>query len=122
MTPEHLRDLIAQGEGPTLEFKRALTKDLGRELCAFANSDGGILLIGVSDLGRIVGVADHNRAKSRVQSIARSADPPIDVEIDAINEVLRVTIPTQPHKAVLLWRTVLPTGRSHQPTDVESRD
>ena len=98
MTPEHLHDLIAQGEGPTLEFKRALTKDLGRELCAFANSDGGTLLIGISDLGRIVGVADHNRTKSRVQRIAHSADPPIEVEIDAIDEVLRVTVPIQPHK------------------------
>ena len=98
MTPEHLHDLIAQGEGPTLEFKRALTKDLGRELCAFANSGGGTLLIGISDLGRIVGVADHNRTKSRVQSIARSADPPIDLEIDAIDEVLRITVATQPHK------------------------
>ena len=98
MTPEHLHDLMAQGEGPALEFKRALTKDLGRELCAFANSDGGTLLIGVSDPGRIVGVADHNRTKSRVRSIARSADPPIDVEIDALDEVLRVIVPTQPHR------------------------
>ena len=98
MTPEHLHALIAQREGPALEFKRALTKDLGRELCAFANSDGGTLLIGISDLGRIVGVADRNRTKSRVRSIARSADPPIEVEIDAIDEVLRVTVPIQPHK------------------------
>lgn len=89
---------MAQGEGPTLEFKRALTKNLGRELCAFANSDGGTLLIGISDLGRIVGVADHNRTKSRVKSIARSADPPIDVEIDTIDEVLRITVPSQPKK------------------------
>lgn len=98
MTQDRLDDLIAQGEGPALEFKRGLTKDLGRELCAFANSAGGTLLIGISDLGRIVGVADHNRTKSRIRSVARSADPPIDVEIDAIDEVLRVTVPTQPHK------------------------
>ncbi len=98
MTQDRLDDLIAQGEGPTLEFKRALTKDLGRELCAFANSDGGTLLIGISALGGIVGAANHNRTKSRIQRIARSADPPIDVEIDAIDEVLRVTVPTQPHK------------------------
>ena len=41
MTREHLHDLIARGEGPALELKRSLTKDLGRELCAFANCDGG---------------------------------------------------------------------------------
>ena len=98
MTLAPLHDLIAQGEGQTLEFKRSLTKDLGRELCAFANSGGGTLLIGISDLGRIVGVADHNRTKSRIQNVARSADPPISVEIDAIDDVLCVIVPPQHYK------------------------
>ena len=99
MTCERLHDLVAQGEGPALEFKRSVTKDLGRELCAFANSGGGTLLVGVSDGGRIVGVAKHNRTKSRIQSIARSADPPIEVGIDAIDEILRVTVASRPHTA-----------------------
>ncbi len=95
MTHDQLHDLIADGEGPTVEFKRSLTKDLGRELCAFANADGGVILLGVADSGRIVGVDNRNRVKSRIQSTARSADPPIDVEIDSIAEVLRVTVPPQ---------------------------
>ena len=98
MTGAHLHDLIAKGESRTLEFKRTLTKNLGRALCAFANSDGGTVLIGLSNRGRIVGVTDHSRAESRVQSIARSADPSIDVEIDTFDEVFRVTVPPQPHK------------------------
>ena len=36
-----LSSAIARGEGATLEFKRSLTKDVGRELCAFANAGGG---------------------------------------------------------------------------------
>jgi len=72
--------------------------NVGRDLCAFANSDGGTLFIGISSHGKIVGVADHDRTTSRIQSIARSADPPIAVEIDAIDEVLRVTVPLQPYK------------------------
>ena len=98
MIREHLHDLIAQGEGSALEFKQSVTKDLGRHLCAFANADGGTLLIGISDRGRIVGVADHNRIKSRIQNVARSADPPISVEIDTIDDVLRVIVPPQHHK------------------------
>ena len=98
MNQEALNDLIAQGEGSALECKQSLTKDLGRQLCAFANTYGGTLLIGISDRGRIVGVADHNRVKSRIQGVARSADPPISVEIDAINDVLRVIVPPQHHK------------------------
>ena len=82
MNPQSLSDLLALGEGSTTEFKRAMPSDLGREICAFANATGGVILLGVSDAGEIVGVDDHNRLKSRVQSTARSADPPISVEVE----------------------------------------
>jgi len=74
-----LMDQVALGEGFTTEFKRAGTSNLGREICAFANATGGVILIGVSDNGQIVGVVNHNRLKSEVQATARSADPPIAV-------------------------------------------
>ena len=95
MTREDISNLIAQGEGATLEFKRSLSKELGREVCAFANARGGTILIGVSDTGEIVGVSDQNRLKSRVQSIARSADPTMVVEIESGGEVLVVVVPPQ---------------------------
>ena len=93
-----LAGVLASGEGPTVEFKRSLTKDIGRELCAFANAGGGTVLIGVSDAGKVVGVADHNRLKSRVVSTARSADPPIVVEVESVGEILRVAVPPQKRK------------------------
>ncbi len=98
MTQEELKDATLTGEGPSLEFKRSLSKNVGRELCAFANASGGSLLVGVADDGAIVGVSDHNLLKSRIQSIARSADPPIQVEVDAVDDVLRVTVPPQQSK------------------------
>lgn len=99
MRQDHLHDLIAQGEGREMEFKRSPSKNLGRELCAFANSGGGTVLIGISDRGRIVGVDNHNRARSRIQSVAQSADPPISVEIESVGDILRVTVPAQSHQA-----------------------
>lgn len=69
-------NLIALGEGFTTEFKRSMPSDLGREICAFANATGGVILIGVDDAGAVVGVGDHNRLKAQVQSISRSAGPP----------------------------------------------
>ena len=93
-----LAKLLAGGEGATVEFKRSLTKDLGRELCAFANAGGGTVLVGVSDAGKLVGVTDHNRLKSRVLSTARSADPPIEVEVKSAGEILRVVVPPQKRK------------------------
>ena len=75
MNHQTLSDFIARGEGSNTEFKRAMPADLGREMCAFANASGGVILLGVSDAGEIVGVAGHNRLKSRVHSTARSAGP-----------------------------------------------
>ena len=93
-----LSDLISLGEGFTTKFKRSLPSDLGREICAFANATGGVILIGVDDAGTVVGVANHNRLKSQVQSVARSADPPVAVEMESEGEVLLVTVPEQHSK------------------------
>lgn len=63
-----------------------------------ANADGGTVLLGVTDTGKVVGVADHNRLKARVLSTARSAEPPIEVEVESAGEVLRVAVPPQKRK------------------------
>ena len=97
-TASELARLIAGGEGVGVELKRSLNKDIGRGLCAFANAGGGTVLLGVSDDGKVVGVADHNRLKARVSSTARSADPPIEVEVESVGDVLRVVVPPQKRK------------------------
>ena len=54
----HLKDLIASGEGQTLDFKYCVSdsRKIARTLVAFSNSDGGRLLIGVRDNGSIAGI------------------------------------------------------------------
>ncbi len=98
MNREELADIIALGEGFTTEFKRSGTSRLGRELCAFANATGGVILLGVTDNGEVCGIAGHNRLKSEVQSVARNADPPIAVEIESVDEALCVRVPAQHSK------------------------
>ena len=53
-----LADQISLGEDSTIEFKRELPdrKKLADEIGAFANTNGGVILIGVDDDGTIVGV------------------------------------------------------------------
>lgn len=53
-----LKKLVAEGEGLHLEFKRkaAYPEKIVRELIAFANTEGGTLLVGVDDDGTIPGV------------------------------------------------------------------
>ena len=122
MTRDAISDLIAGGEGATVEFKRSLARDVGRELCAFANAGGGMVLLGVTDAGKVVGVADHNRSKARVLSTARSADPPIEVEVESAGEVLRVAVPPQKRKPYSFGGAVLHARRREQPAIVERRD
>ena len=71
MTQDAIMGLLARGEGATVEFKRSLTKEIGRELCAFANAGGGIVLVGVSDAGQIVGVTDASPRQGQVSSYPR---------------------------------------------------
>lgn len=55
---EYIHKLIAQGENQQLDFKFEISdsKKIARTLVAFANTDGGRLLIGVKDNGAIAGV------------------------------------------------------------------
>jgi len=53
-----VNQLIRQGEGSNIEFKAKTNfpDKIVRELIAFANTSGGILLVGVTDDGKISGV------------------------------------------------------------------
>lgn len=55
---KYLRALIAEGEHQQLDFKFEINdaRKIARTLSAFSNTDGGRLLIGVKDNGRISGV------------------------------------------------------------------
>ena len=51
-----LLDVISQGESAFVEFKTSFQKEVIETLTAFANTQGGTVLMGVSDVGQIVGV------------------------------------------------------------------
>lgn len=52
-----LAQAIRQGENETCEFRTGFGDEALRTLCAFANTRGGVLWIGVSDNGGILGIA-----------------------------------------------------------------
>ncbi|MEA2068296.1 MAG: ATP-binding protein [Verrucomicrobiota bacterium] len=102
MKLEELQSLIQTGEGQLVEFKRSGTSHLGREICAFANSLGGRILIGVSDTGTVLPVEGGNALRSEIQSIARNLEPPLMVEIEEVGGVLVVGVPSsrfKPHSS-----------------------
>lgn len=76
----YIQKLILQGEHQTQDFKYCISdsKKIARSLVAFANTDGGRLLIGVKDNGRIAGVRSDEEYYM-VESAAKIySKPPID--------------------------------------------
>jgi ATP-dependent DNA helicase RecG len=58
ITHTELLEIIRNGENSGVEFKRDVIQnhDLARELVAFANLEGGVLLLGVEDDGSVSGI------------------------------------------------------------------
>ena len=55
MKKPSIEQLIRKGESEAVEFKENFGEDVIESLCAFANTDGGMVLVGVSDGGEIKG-------------------------------------------------------------------
>jgi hypothetical protein len=72
ITEEDLEHLIVTGESGTLEFKREVPTalDLAVAISAFANTNGGRILIGVDNNAEIVG-CDNSKINDRFTNILR---------------------------------------------------
>ena len=69
---KHIQKLIEEGEHQQLDFKFEISdsKRIARSLAAFANTDGGRLLVGVKDNGAIAGV----RSDEEIHMIQAAAE------------------------------------------------
>lgn len=83
-----LLEIIERGEDSRHQFKRNVTniKSLSQEICAFANSKGGMLIIGVEDSGEIVGLTaqDIRRLNQLISNAASEIRNPINPETENI--------------------------------------
>lgn len=68
-----IRRLIEQGETNTVEFKSKIDdiEEFVESVVAFANTRGGIILLGVRDNASVCGISERDN-KERVESIIRS--------------------------------------------------
>ena len=95
----YIQKLIKEGEHQMLDFKFEISdsKKIARTLVAFANTDGGRLLIGVKDNGNISGIRSEEE-KYMIQTAAESfCQPEVDFEAKEWNvngkTVLEVIVP-----------------------------
>ena len=68
----NIRKLILEGEGTTLDFKKTITscEKIAKTMVSYANNKGGLLLVGVADDGRIVGVKSEDEEKYMISKAA----------------------------------------------------
>lgn len=68
MDKSQLYVTIAGGEDSFAEFKRDISQrsDFAREMIAFANTEGGYIIVGVEDDGAILGVSNPKQAEEAI--------------------------------------------------------
>lgn len=78
-----LFQLIAQGEHQQQDFKYCIndSRKIAKSLVAFANTDGGRLLVGVKDNGKIAGVQSEEEYYMVEAAAKIYSNPPIPFEV-----------------------------------------
>ncbi|MCY4420201.1 MAG: putative DNA binding domain-containing protein [Gammaproteobacteria bacterium] len=102
ITRVELLDILRNGENSTVEFKRDVIENhvLAKELVAFSNFEGGMVLLGVEDDGNVSGVTRDDVLEEWVMNACRDKIRPAiipnysvirDVELD--KDIAIVSVP-----------------------------
>lgn len=83
-------------ETDNIEFKAQFTEEIYKEVIAFANTDGGIVYVGIDNEGNAVGLTDVDKEYTRITNGIRDAIMP-DVTMFVRftiqeNKVVRITV------------------------------
>lgn len=84
MTRRKLLQLIEEGENLHVEFKQRFSsyEKIAKEIIAFANTGGGVLIFGVEDDKSIYGVQSEKSESALVTETAQNyCEPPIQIDI-----------------------------------------
>lgn len=102
----YIQKLVAEGEHTQQDFKFAISdaRKIARSLSAFANTEGGRLLVGVKDNGKIAGIRSEEEIYMIEAAASLYCKPAIKVENCIYRtggkNVLEVRVPENPHKPV----------------------
>ena len=102
-------------ESENMEFKSQFTEELYKEIIAFANTDGGIVYVGVDNEGNVTGLSGVDEEYTRITNGIRDAIMPdvtmfIRYTIQE-NKVVRITVSEGSNKPYYLKSKGLkPTG------------
>ncbi len=81
-----IKKWVADWEGPTLEFKNSVGKNVGRTICAFANTSGGVIVLGINPDKQFTGVQNPDKASQDIHNIIESCKPKPNIDQQFIKE------------------------------------
>lgn len=115
MTKGNLEQIVADGEGLFLEFKHRLPESerVAREVTALANTNGGYLLIGVTDDGSLSGVKDP---EEEMYALNHALEKYCTPEIALKSEYIKVSRT----RTVVVIKIPLSTTRPHYVRDLST--
>lgn len=106
MNRNHILQLVTEGEHVHQDFKFAITDacKIARSLSAFSNTEGGRLLVGVKDNGKIAGIRSAEEIYMIEVAATRYCRPSVTLDsqiykVDGKN-VLEVSVAESQHKPV----------------------
>jgi ATP-dependent DNA helicase RecG len=96
MEDKELKKMLASGETETLEFKENFDRETIEAAGAFANTKGGNIIIGISDINKVKGVqVGRETLKNWANQISQSTEPRVIPEIE-VSEIAGKSI-------VIIW-------------------
>lgn len=104
-----VKNLAQTGEGMYLEFKRTIpsAEKIAREIAAFANTNGGTLLIGVDDDKTLIGVDGYQEEEFLLKKAAHElCDPRLPITVEIVHfgkrDLLVIKIPEASKKPIFV--------------------
>lgn len=102
-------------ENERTEFKSRVTDEIYKEVIAFANTDGGVIYVGIDDQGNVVGLEDTDGSYTRLTNGVRDAiQPDVTMFVRYVLQddgVIRIEVSEGSYKPYYLkGRGLKPTG------------
>lgn len=104
-----------QYESERIEYKSQMLEDLYKEVIAFANTDGGVIYIGIDNEGNLTGIDDADETYTRLTNGIRDAiAPDVTMFVRYVlqdNKVIRIEVGEGSYKPYYLKaKGIKPTG------------
>lgn len=108
-----IEELIRQGESHRLELMPELSdaEKLGRTICAFLNSSGGTVVVGVDDGGKIIGLMDAEASVSGARAALIERIHPVAgwssrIETAGARQVAVIDVPAGPRQPYVFDQSI----------------